>query len=446
MANRYIYSGATGTGDGSTWANAHTTLAAAITAATAGDSYWVAHDHAESTASNVDFQFKGTASSSDRIMCVNRSGTVPPVAADLRTTATISTTGATNLSIGRNSFGWAYVYGITFSCSSGGSGGTLNVGTASVTQIYEQCNFTLGSTAGQLGRLGVNGGRMIYVGCTLTVNSTSSAFTFDGSDAIFDGLGGSVLTGATIPAALFTTNSIGSLSGGIIRNCDFSNLGSSGYIQDLRGAANPPMKIINCKLNSTPFDYLGGVGANNAQLHVIGCGTTTNVGRNEIHSYICKLTTENTIVRTGGATDGIAAYSWKLNPQNSANTRDMAFETFEGAIWNTSTGSSKTLTIHCVTDNITLNNDELWLEVDYLGTAGAPVATRITSQPATRLTANANLTSDSGTAWTTTGLTTPVKQSVSVSFTPQMQGPIRWRIRYAKSSGVVYICPKPDLT
>ena len=116
------------------------------------------------------------------------------------------------------------------------------------------------------------------------------------------------------------------------------------------------------------------------------------------------------------------------------------FETFEGAFWNTATGSSKTLTLYCVTDNVTLTDADIWVEVEYLGSSATPLASLASSAPATILTTASNLSTTTE-AWTTTGLATPVKQKMTVSFTPQMIGPARWKVKVAKASTTVYVCP-----
>ena len=97
MANRYVWSGATGTATGASWANAHTTIQSAIAAGAAGDTYFVAHDHAQTAASSISISPNGSQGSPDRFICVNRAGSVPPVAADLRDTASVTTTGAANI-------------------------------------------------------------------------------------------------------------------------------------------------------------------------------------------------------------------------------------------------------------------------------------------------------------------------------------------------------------
>src|SRR4029077_14277585 len=94
MANVYVDSNAAGAGTGADWANAYTTLGAALTAKAAGDSFFVAHNHAETAASAKVLTSPGTVSNPCFIYCVSSAGSVPPVSADLRTTATITTTGA----------------------------------------------------------------------------------------------------------------------------------------------------------------------------------------------------------------------------------------------------------------------------------------------------------------------------------------------------------------
>lgn len=459
MAVRYVWSGATGTGDGSSWANAHTNLTAAITASTAGDTFYVAHDHNETGAANttVTLQFKGSSGNqvpvvTDKIYCVNRAGSVPPVAADLTTGAMVSSNGTGRLNV----YGSFYAYGIKWTCGSGATGGAFfEVCVSGDTQIHEKCTFVWGSTAGTLGRFGSGRSILRLINCNGTFNGTGDCFSLQGQEVIIDGPSNTPFI-TSFPSgygvAVFGGGSTDDIRKPIIRNCDLSNVPSGGFVALGNTNSGPGLfSFINCKLpgvgGGSLYGYTGGTSLIiSARARFLGCNSASGtVTRNEIWWFQCALTTETTIVRTGGASDGLSNYSWKLTPQNSSNSRDEAFETFEGVLWNAAVGSPKTLTIHLVTDNITLNNDECWLEVDYLGTSGTPLATRISSEPANRLTAASAIPTDTA-AWTTTGLTTPVKQQLQLTFTPQLAGPIRWRIRYARSTGTVYVCPKADLS
>jgi hypothetical protein len=436
MADRYVYSGAAGTGSGADWANAHTTLAAAITASTAGDRFFVAHDHAESTAALLTLTFKGTAASPDTVLCVNRAGSVPPVAADLRATATVTTTGANAITMG----GVAYVEGIIFNCGTGASAANLTIATIST---YRNCAFNIVNTSNssQLTSTSNVGALTYWYDCTVSFGATGQVIVPMGGFHWIGPAGSAGITGATIPTSLF--NMAGSHVADLqVYGVDLSALGSG---KTLTAAANryKGAAFTNCKLDSA-VTISGTHTAYSTSTDLISCHSTTNAVRFERYRYQGTLTTETTIVRSGGATAGGVPYSWKIVP-TANNERNFPFRTFEGAVANTTTGSSKTLTVHTVTDGVTLTDAEIWLEVEYLGTAGTPVSTLITDAAATILTTAANQTTSTET-WTTTGLASPTKQQLSVTFTPQLQGLIRWRVCYAKTSTTVYVCPDAELS
>lgn len=441
MADRYVWSGAAGAGTGADWANAHTTLAAAITAGAAGDRYLVAHDHAESTAAAVTLTFKGTSASPDRALCVNRAGSVPPVAADLRTTAVAAVSGGNNFLIG----GVAYIYGIIFECGSG-SAATVFLGsgqTSGSLQVFDNCLFSILSTgvASRITPVNSANGRVRYLNCTVKFAAVAQAIRNAAGSFQWGNNGTSILAaGSSIPTSLVILYSHGVMR---FEGLDLSSLGAGNTIFDAIPGANS-ISMVNCKLGASVTVAVAPADIYQGYVDVIGCDSGGTVARNERYHYTGTLTTETTIVRTGGASAGTTAYTWKV-AATANNERDFAFETFEGALWNSTGGSPKTLTVHIVTDNVTLTDAEIWLEVEYLGSSAAPIASLIADAPATVLSAAANQAASTAT-WITTGLATPVKQKLEVTFTPQMAGPIRWRVKVAKPSTTVYICPKAVLS
>lgn len=436
MASWYVYSGAAGAGTGADWANACTTLGAAITLGAAGDTYYVAHDHAQTQASALTITQKGTAASPDNVYCVDRAGSVPPVAADLRATASITTTGTNAITLA----GHAYVEGIIFNCGTG-------AGTASLTWPstgkYRNCQFNLVGTSATSTITGTNNqvSFLEFFDCTFSFGAVGQTIVTTNGVTITGPSGSVLVTGATIPTNLFT---IGSVGGSILKVYG-ADLSASGSGKTLVAAVNRyhGAQLINCKLNASVT--VSGTPTLTPTINdVIGCHSATNVARNERYAYTGTLTTETTIVRTGGASDGTTAYSWKIVP-TANNERAFPFRTFDGAEWNTATGASKTLTVHVLTDNVTLTDAQIWLEVEYLGSSATPVSTLITDAPATMLTTAANQATSTE-AWTTTGIGTPVYQKLECTFTPNMVGPIRWRVAYAKTSTTVYVCPKAELS
>jgi hypothetical protein len=443
VANKYLYSGAAGAATGADWANAYLTIAAAAAGMAAGDDLWVASDHNESTAGSVTANFPGTFASPNRIISVSRAGSTPPVAADVLAGARITNTTAANIVVG----GSFYAYGLTLNNGTGASATSLRTGNNTGVQVWENCSFNLLSTSASsfLVPANVATSWVDWINCSVSFANTgqglqSATATTSLQFRWRNKSGSTAITGATIPTNLFTSSARGYIE---LSGLDLSALGSGKTITAAAGLAS--FLIQNCSLGlagvvaATPTSYVL------PATRLIGCNSSASVERNEIYHYSATLTTETTIIRTAGASDGTTAYSWKIVSTANAS-RVFPFETFEGVVWNTTTGSSKTLTFHCVTDNVTLTNADIWLEVEYLGSSGTPVTTLVSSAPATQLTAGSNLTSDSGEAWTTTGLVTPLKQKFSVSFTPQMAGPIRWKVKVAKASTTVYVDPNPDLT
>ena len=145
-------------------------------------------------------------------------------------------------------------------------------------------------------------------------------------------------------------------------------------------------------------------------------------------------------MRTGGASDGTTSESFKMT--SSANTRFWSpLRAPEIPIWNDTVGSAITVTMECVTDNVTLTDAEAWAEVQYLGTSGVPLGAIAMDRMTDVLATPANQASSSET-WTTTGLTTPIKQKFAVTFTPQEKGWMLARACLAKASTTAYVCGK----
>lgn len=439
MATYYVYSGATGSGTGANWANAYTTLTTAFTSKAAGDVFYVAHDHAESTAAAITLTTPGTLASPCSVLCVNRAGSVPPVSADLRTTATVSTTGASSITFGVQR---AYWYGLIFQAGSAASAASITFSNlSSVNLVFENCGFTLNNTS-STSRInlcngsGVSGISLNFVNCTWTFgNSASQQFSCANSSLYASITGGSVVTGANAPTTLFgSMPPVLSLVG-----VDLSTLGSS---KTLIGASTTSgsTRIEECRLGSS-VTVAATPTTRNQKTVLIRSDSTSVATRYEKYTAFGTETTETTIVRSGGASDGTTAQARKI--VTTANSSWVwPFESEPMAIWNDTSGSSKTATVYGIWGGAAVpNTDDIWIEVGYLNSSSYPLGALGTATKADILATGSALSSDTS-SWG--GSTTAFK--MSVTFTPQMKGPLYVVVKAAKASSTFYYDPLISVT
>lgn len=439
MAIYYVYSGAGGSNNGSSWANAFTTLTTAFATEVAGDTLYVAHDHAESTAATITLTSSGVSTNITKIICVNRAGSVPPVSADRRTTAQVSTTGASAINLA----GFAHYDGIIFSAGTGASLANINAPSQNGHALrFDNCSLRLGNTNTgsriQFGGISVNS-------AWVELNNTTISFGVTNQLIVVNG----VLKWRNTPSALLGTISTTLFTpqndrGGEVEciGVDFSAAGSGKTIVGSLSSVNAQkFKLIDCKLDAavTKSAVPGARGAQ--EIDFIRSGSA---GVNyTIHSHRMSgvLTEETTIVRTGGASDGTTTIAWKI-----VTTADcmysLPFECPPIAIWNDTTGSAVTATVEGIWGGGAVpNDDDVWLDVEYLGDASSPQGSFVNDGKADLLASAAAQTSSSET-WG--GSTTKFK--LAVSFTPQQKGWLYARVKCAKASSTFYIDPLVTLT
>lgn len=442
MATFYVrQSDGLDTDDGLSWANAKATLAGALSAAAAGDTVYVDKATANTAASATTHTSTGTAANPIKIVSVNSTGNPqPPTASE--SGASTETTGASSLTIS----GSAFVSGMTLRAGAGTASAAnmiLNNADGHL-QKYENCTLTLASTqstsALQVGisSTGVEGA-VEFRNVKLSFGQAAQSmrvyqrFRWDG---------GELAAGTAAITALIANGSMGIDS--VISGVDLS-----------RGAAT--MNLIgggtsfgqfgrvmfrNCKL---PANWTGKLIAASplagSRVIMHNCSSGTTVYPLWEEDIAGKVLHEAVVVKTGGANDG-AAYSWKITTTTSASYPVAPFTTSElPAKWVSTVGSQVTVSVDVLADNaVGLTNEEIWLEVQYPGSTDAKTEF-VSSAKASFTTAAATVPSSTAT-WTTTGVTNPQKQKLTVTFTPQRAGFIHGKVCVAKPSATVYVDPK----
>lgn len=436
MAVKFYNSTAAGGATGVDWTNAYTSLATAAAALAAGDTLWVGDNSAESVAGAITATFPGTVASPCFVYCVDHTQASPGTG-DLKTTATVTATGANTITIN----GFLYCYGITFSAGSGATAQNLKLcGTNGNSQKYEACKFINPGTSGGTIQPANGVGFCHWVNCTVKFGATSqnisgaasSTFLWQNTASAVD------VTGSLPATALFGQAGFCNIT---CEAVDFSALSAKTIFANSN--ANSTRGILkDCKLPASvtiAAAQLGGYGIGRYDL--IRCDSSGTNYRQERHDTIGDLTTETTIVRTGGATDGTTPIAHKI--VTNANAKPITpFESIPITFWNDST-LALTLSVFGIWGGGAVpNNDDIWIDVEYPGDASSGQGAFLSGTKANNLATGAAQTTDAST-W---GGSTTAFKMVSGSFTPAQKGPITIYVRAAKASTIFYIDPRPVIS
>lgn len=445
MAIFYLRSGdGSDASDGSTWALAKATLNGAYAAMAAGDTCYVSKDHAESSAAaHIVLTSPGTAAAPCFVICVDDTADPEPPTA-VATTATIDTVG--NFHINFTGGGHTYYYGVSFRTAVGGGSHSgadiLLYAAAASTFSFEDCAFRIltSSTSADMVMSSGSAEQLVeFVNVTVEMTNTNQEIQL--ASLAFLWRGGTLIGNQQNCFRIKAAASGRFLVSGV----DLSDTTNSLVIVE---AANQPARVQfnTCKLGAgvvlTSTALTEGPGT--VILELINCDSGDTNYRREVTAYEGDLTTETTIVRTGGASNGTTPISWKVITTATPEWH-APFKSPWVTGWIDETGS-KTFTAQVLHDSLTnLQDDEIWMDVEFLGTDGFPQSVWASDKAADILATPADQ-STVGAPWTTTGLTNPNAQDCSVVATVNEIGAFRARVCIGKPSYTAYLCPKIEVS
>jgi hypothetical protein len=311
--------------------------------------------------------------------------------------------------------------------------------------IFDNCKFELRNVnspfylIGGAPQGGLDDSYIEYNDCTFKFGATTQGIRPQSARIVFRNC--SLDSAGSTPATLFI-GLAGSSAQVLIEACDwsgevFTNLVSVGL------ANYSTYTFRNCKMPAFTNVTTGtnpNIGGTKVYMH--DCDSADTHIRFAEHSWHGSVVNQiTTLIRTGGAqqADG-TSYSWLMN--GSANSVNIyaPLASPEWVVYNTAVGSAKTVTVEILRDNATnLQDDEIWLEVQYLGTSGFPKGTIITDRMANILSTPADQAT-SAASWDTTGMSAANEQKLEVTFTPQEAGYLICRVMLAANTSV-YVDP-----
>lgn len=178
----------------------------------------------------------------------------------------------------------------------------------------------------------------------------------------------------------------------------------------------------------------------NDEIELVNSYDGTNV-INERYTAAGTVTTDRSTYLSGGTQDDIGNYSLKLVSSTRSDFATLTLDSFWLDVENTVIGASKTATVEIISSG-SLNNNDIRLLLEYMGTSGNPIASFVDSFMT--LTTTAALASSSNT-WNSPP-STPQKQLLQVTFTPQVAGRVRGLVRLGKVSTTVWVNPQVTIT
>jgi hypothetical protein len=268
--------------------------------------------------------------------------------------------------------------------------------------IYDQCNFVCTSASGDDKFLQAGGTDVgiKFLNCTYKFLKTTQYVEFMGNRITF--IGGSIDATGSLPNYFFHLD-----AGGIMDMIGFdaTNLASGKALVAIGSQGMGVMR--NCKLGAGVLacvvNAFGAPGPDGWLYVERTSASGVNYNVEKYHGYATE-TRDITVARTGGATDLTTPESSKIAMVTGAGGNPKAFfdspyDAIALPAWSDTTGADVTVTLYGMWDQAALpTNADIFLDVDYAGSALTPINTRKTTKKANRDTASTALTADTS-AW-----------------------------------------------
>lgn len=452
MGNRYLDSGcATPTAPYESTTTAATSITGLFAGATValGEIIWAKTTSAELyTANTTITPDNWSPAQPQQLLCVSDWDADPGT---LSTGASVQTSESNYLTL----VGSWYCHGIEFyvgASGTAGSGAYIRLGSTGgpTRQIYENCSFRTGyngvtpiyllGTSGSISSSNDVSKYTINNSTVYTAHINTYVFIFNNGQVEINNL--SFDASSATPTTMFYCGAGGAVNAEVC-NCDWSALAITNLV-NVTYFTNGVIRFRNCKLPAGINVVTGTWYAPGVQIQLINCDSGDSYTRHETHQYegVCSVVTSIYDTTTPADMSPAAGDYFSTKMVTTANTSKFSpLYSQWFCVWNDAAAKTPSVEVLVGADGASaLNDDELWLEVDYNSGTDSPLGTRLTTCPG--LLATPAACSAGTTAWTGDGYTTERTHKLSTAqITPDKPGFIWMRVALAKPSTTIYVNP-----
>lgn len=466
MATHYVYSGASGAGNGDSWTDAYTSIAACLTgeAIAGGDIIKVHYAHNKNTAGAITWTFPETGTGLVQILSVDKDNSDALRAGALETTGGNS---AFTIGAPASAAVKTYMYGMTIQAGANGNSANADIylgGTGD--SLFEACNFYIYSSSSSaiISCGGSSTYSMEFVNCTFTFGASAQHIEPIGYSQYIK-LRNCKLAGTAITSFIYGSASRGFTAEAM--GCDFSN---ASYVVNQSIGTKSFVRCSNCVIASPVTGTHAGYGGQISEFHACDPVDGTN-GANILSYYYEDAAgnvqdSETVYKATSGAQgeqdDGTdTSYSLEMNPSTLASPSNPLYTPWIYTLVG-STGD-KTVTMHVGhTESAVLTQRDLFMEIEDMGEPGATGTQRVANAPHSQMevddgcpvetgtiyrnviSAGSNRTDDGIDDWT--GLSSEKEHTLTASINCAEVGYIRCRVGLTKdTTNPVYVDPKVNV-
>lgn len=415
-----------GDGGGTAWGAPFAKIVTANSFSAAGDTIFLSSKHAESGTNTITLNVSGTSAARTRMLSVDETVVPSSNLTTLKDGAAASNNNSSSNIQGTSTTGYGGFFGLTYAQAN--TAGLPIIGNGYTDIYFESCHFQLTSASGTAIQLGQNGtatsaNRVRWKNSTVKFAATGQYLSLRAGQFILQGL--ALEAGSSIPTTFLRLSPAGTgATDCLILDSDLSNINTTLFDLNVLNNNFVSLRLVNCKLHGSVI-LPTAVARPGYRFRMDNCDSGATNYRFYQLDFFGYVQHETSI-----DINGLSAKITTLT--TSAWEAPLEFSLPPVYVV---ANVPQTYTAE-IAGSVQLTNAQAWIELDYLGTSGAPLGTIATSGTSSMVATGTTIPASTAT-WGGTPQT--YQQKITVSVTPVIEGWIQPTIKVARPSTVLYV-------